>query len=112
MTAMNWLQGYVDLSNAIAALGANLLVQTTLVIGGGLFAAWLYRRRGAAVQSAILRVTLVASLVCPLTSWVLSTLGVPGFRVLLPQGAMLVAEAEPQAGPVSADGRPLALNDA
>ena len=41
MAAMNWLQGYVDLSNAIAALGANLLVQTALVIGGGLFAAWI-----------------------------------------------------------------------
>lgn len=111
MTFENWLERILDLSNGVATLGVNLLVQSTLVIGGGLCAARLCRRRGAAVQSVVLRVTLVAALVCPVTSWMLSTLGLPGFRVMLPRASMPVAEAEPQVVQSSTDVRTSAVHD-
>jgi hypothetical protein len=105
MSAMNWLEGYVALSNDVVALGVNLGLQTTLVIGGGLFAEWLCRRRGAAVQSSILRVTLVAALLCPGASWLLNAAGVPGFRVSVPPGQMVAVEV-PKSDTASEDQRP------
>ena len=61
-----------------------MLVQSTLILAVGLVAARVLRRQGAAVQSTVLRVTLVAVLACPLASWLLVSAGVEGFGITVP----------------------------
>jgi formylglycine-generating enzyme required for sulfatase activity/beta-lactamase regulating signal transducer with metallopeptidase domain len=69
---------------ALAAGGASLFVQSTLLIATGLIAAACVRRRSAALQSLILRATLVAVLACPLAGWMLSRWGAETFHMALP----------------------------
>src|SRR5438309_10944820 len=78
------LQRCAAFGDAAATLAVNGLAQSTLVILAGLAAARLLRRRGAAVQSAVLRAALVALAACPLASWALGVLRVPGTRIALP----------------------------
>lgn len=87
MTDGSLLNWYVELSHMAAALAANLLVQSTLVVGTGLVVAWVLRGRGAAVRSSLLRVTLLAVLLCPLASWLLGVAGISGLRIGLPTTA-------------------------
>ena len=84
---MNWLRVQMvvlDAASAVAAFAANWLLQSTLLIAAGLIVAWLARRRGAAVQSAIYRTTLAAIVVCPLATVLLSLNGVSGWSVPMP----------------------------
>ncbi|HUG90047.1 MAG TPA: M56 family metallopeptidase, partial [Planctomycetaceae bacterium] len=84
-----WLSEIVDRGTAA---GLHLFVQSALLIALGLLAAWLCRRRGAALQSAVLRVTLVGVLLCPLATLGLSAAGVQGFSL------SWSADEEPAAG--------------
>ncbi len=103
----------VDMSATAATLAANLLVQSTLVLTVGLAATGLLRRRGAAVQSSVLRATLLAALACPAISWLLAATGVSGLRIELPAVAaaddtmqsshLAEASAEGNVSPVPAD---------
>src|SRR3954469_16365231 len=79
-----WLHRCAEFAGAAATLAANGLAQSTLVILAGLAGARLLRRRGAAVQSAVLRAALVSVVACPLASWALGVLRVPGTRIALP----------------------------
>ena len=54
-----------NISNYAVLVGANLIIQSTIILSLGLCAAYALRNKGAAVQSLILRVFLVAVLVCP-----------------------------------------------
>ena len=59
------------------------LVQSTLLLGAGLLAGWLLRRRGAATQSVAYRAALVAALLAPVATAMWSLGGVGGWRVEL-----------------------------
>ena len=72
-----------QISHQAATFAVNLLVQTTLVLAIGLCAAWAFRQRGVALQSCVLRMTLVAALFCPLASWLLYAAGFSGLRIEL-----------------------------
>jgi beta-lactamase regulating signal transducer with metallopeptidase domain len=61
-------------------LWANLMVYSTILIITGLVAAHIFRKRNAAVQSLILRVTLAAVFLCPVISTFTAALGIPGLR--------------------------------
>ncbi len=62
----------IETTHAAATLAVNILVQSSLIIVAGLLAARLLRRHGAAVQSTVLRVTLVSVIACPFASWMLA----------------------------------------
>lgn len=84
---MNWLRVHIallDTASAVAAFAANWLLQSTLLIAAGLFIAYLARRRGAALLSAIYRTTLAAAVVCPLATFCLSLNGVSGWSLPMP----------------------------
>ncbi len=84
---MSWLRVQIvllDAASALVTFAANWLLQSTLLIAAGLVVAWLARRRGAAVQSAIYRTTLAAIVVCPLATLFLSLNGVSGWSLPMP----------------------------
>ena len=63
---MSWLELetiFFDAARAATGLAANWLIQSTLLIAGGLAVGCILRKRGSAVQSAVYRTTLVAVLV-------------------------------------------------
>ena len=68
-----------NISNYAVLIGANLIVQSTIILILGLCAVYALRNRGAAVQSLILRVFLVAVLVCPV---VLIFIDIKGLSVI------------------------------
>ncbi|MGA2258791.1 MAG: M56 family metallopeptidase, partial [Thermoguttaceae bacterium] len=74
----------VEFSGAMVRLGADAFLQSTLLIALGLLVGWVLRARGAAVQSAVYRITLTAALACPLVAPLLSAAGIPGLHVNLP----------------------------
>lgn len=84
MTEANWWIWYADFSYTAAALAVNLFLQTTLIVAAGLVSARLLRRRGAAVRSVVLRMTLCAALLCPVASWSFDLGGVPGIGIRFP----------------------------
>ena len=69
---------FVTATTCLSEFGLSWLIQSTLLIAIGLFAARILRRRGSAVQSAVYRTTLVVTLLCPLAGFVLSVAGVTG----------------------------------
>jgi len=85
-------ESLVQLSNLAITLAANLLAQTTLLIAGGFFAARFLRANGAALQSAILRMTLAAVLLCPGASLGLSAMGVRGLVFYWPRATLRQTE--------------------
>ena len=78
--------GLVGLADTVVALAANLFLQSSLLTGAGLTAAYLFRKKGAAVQSSILRATLVALCICPLTALALRECGMVPLGLQLPAG--------------------------
>ncbi|QDT43686.1 Regulatory protein BlaR1 [Gimesia alba] len=85
----------------IADFAVHVLLQSTVLIAVGLLAARLSGRHKAAIQSAILRVTLIAVLFCPLASLTLSKLGVTDYALLpawetkqiVPSGTTTISQA-------------------
>src|SRR5262249_53116793 len=76
------------LAGRTVAAGAHLLVQSTLLILAGLVLARVCRRRGPALESVILRATLVAVILCPLLSVLLGRLGIQGRSLELPAASV------------------------
>jgi len=85
MILSDLLASYAPFFQASATVAVNLLVQSAVLAAAGIVAARCFRRRGAAVESTVLRATLVAVLLVPLASWALAAAGVNGLRVSLPQ---------------------------
>ena len=78
------IQHGVEFSGVMVRFGTDAFLQSTLLIALGLLAGWVLRTRGAAVQSAVYRITLAAALACPLVAPLLSAAGIPGLHVNLP----------------------------
>jgi beta-lactamase regulating signal transducer with metallopeptidase domain/protocatechuate 3,4-dioxygenase beta subunit len=83
---------FVEFAYGGSRLAIELLLQSTALIALGLLAGWLARSKGAAVQSAIYRLTLVAVLACPVVSLLLRTAGIDGLALSLPAPARPVQE--------------------
>ena len=81
----------IELAAWLAQNALNLFVQSTVIIVVGLVAAWLLRKKGSAVQSAVYRATLVCVLVCPLASMLVVNLGFQGWTIRLPQASQMVS---------------------
>src|SRR4051794_17381198 len=95
---MSWLGMttiLLDAARTIMGLAVNCLIQSTLLIAGGLAVGYLLRRRGSAVQSAVYRTTLVAVLICPLVTSSLSLLGVSGWSFQMPPAYSAASAAPP-----------------
>jgi beta-lactamase regulating signal transducer with metallopeptidase domain/protocatechuate 3,4-dioxygenase beta subunit len=85
---MSWLElatALFDTARAMTGLAANWLIQSSLLISGGLILGCLLRNRGSAIQSAIYRTTLVAVLACPMATWGLSLAGISGWSLQMPE---------------------------
>lgn len=91
----------IDTARAATTLAVNFLFQSSLIVAAGLLAARRLRTHGAAVQSTVLRVTLIAVLACPIASWMLAAAGVPGFGIELPKAKTLVLAIQAEAVPSS-----------
>ncbi|MBN1295003.1 MAG: tetratricopeptide repeat protein [Candidatus Latescibacteria bacterium] len=72
----------------IIIIGANLMVQSTLIITVGLFLAYALKKKGAVVQSLILRIFLIAVLLCPLVSFLFDAKGINTLRVIIPRPSL------------------------
>jgi len=92
MAASRWTT-VLDVVEGVAEMGANWLIQSTLLLAGGLAFGWYLRRRGSAAQSAAYRTTLVAVFVCPLATWGLGQLGFSGWSVRFSPGWMYALSA-------------------
>jgi len=100
---MTWLES--DVAGALVQLGANWLLQSTLLIAVGLLAAGIVRR--AALQSAIYRGTLLAVATAPVVSAVAAVAGLGAWSVPLPLGAAAIDRASPAvAGVIAAQTPP------
>ncbi|QDV51796.1 M56 family metallopeptidase [Gimesia fumaroli] len=66
----------------IADFAVHVLLQSTVLISIGLLAVRVCGRQKPAVQSAILRVTLIAVLLCPFASLTLSNIGITSYALL------------------------------
>ena len=78
---MHSLFTFSELSGS-QAFAVHWLLQSTLLLGVGLFLGRLLESRGSAVQSAVYRTTLVAALLCPLATSGLSQVGLSGWSLL------------------------------
>lgn len=74
----------LDAARGVVGFGVNWLIQSTILIVAGLMIGRLLRHSGSAVQSAIYRTTLVAVLVCPVVSGLLSLGGISGWSLEMP----------------------------
>lgn len=86
---LKWL---LHFSNNVVLIGANLLVQSTILILIGLCFAYVYRKRGVVVQSLILRSFLVAVLICPFVSILISFAGFNGIIFDIPMESFVYSE--------------------
>ncbi len=77
-----WFLGF---SSGSVQLAAVLLLQSTVLIALGLVAGRLLRKKGAAIQSAVYRTTLVAVICCPAASSLFQRAGLQGLAVVLPK---------------------------
>lgn len=69
-------------------IGAGLMVQSTIIITLGLFTAYTLRNKGAAVQSLVLRVFLVAVLLSPILSLCFHAAGVKVLTFSMPPASL------------------------
>ena len=93
---MGWLElatNSLDAARITTGLAANWLIQSTLLIAGGLAVGFFLRHRGSAVQSVVYRTTLVAVLICPLATLGLSSVGVSGWSLVMPSAYALEGPA-------------------
>ncbi|MCE5250087.1 T9SS type A sorting domain-containing protein [bacterium] len=72
------------LSNYAATAGANLFLQSGVVITVGIAAAHVLRKQGAAVRSLVLRAFLTAVFLCPLMWIIIRETGIRGFVIHIP----------------------------
>ncbi|MHB9028087.1 MAG: M56 family metallopeptidase [Candidatus Latescibacterota bacterium] len=78
---MEWIPAF---SGFIFPYWANLMVHSTALIIFGILIARALRGRGAAVESLVLRLTLLAVLASPLASVAISSMGIRGMTVPAP----------------------------
>lgn len=97
--------GYLHLANFLVNAGANLFIQSAILIAVGLALTRFLRRRGSAVQSVVLRGVLVALILSPILSLILSKMGLSIVSLPLPR-AEWSATVEPGVIEEASVGRP------
>ncbi len=78
------LNSLIEFTTQLSQIAVNLLIQSSALIVLGLLATRVLKHHGSAAQSAILRATLVAVLVCPFVSIALNQFGWGGWTIQLP----------------------------
>lgn len=73
-------------SSGMAEFAANWLLQSTLLLAGGLLIGAALRHYGSAVQSAVYRTTLLAVLVAPAATALVAGAGFTGWSIRLTEG--------------------------
>ena len=68
MMGMSFPEWSLTISNYAVLIGANLMVQSTIILIMGLCATYILRKKGAATQSLVLHVFLIAVIICPIVS--------------------------------------------
>ena len=85
-------QGYIEqlvyISNNVVAFGIGFLVQSTILIVLGFGLAYVFRKRGAVIQSLILRAFLVAVLIAPFVTGYLHSVGLTRFMLDIPAASI------------------------
>jgi beta-lactamase regulating signal transducer with metallopeptidase domain len=71
----------------------NLLAHSTVLIALGLLVSHAVRDRGAALQSLVLRMTLIGVLLCPLVSVGVNRMGMEDFTVSMPRTLVISGDA-------------------
>ena len=84
----SFFESLLSISNYFVQNGANLMIQSSVIILSGLCLAYVLKTRGAAVQSIILRSLIVAVLLCPLVSLIVGSKTVNTFKIAFPQALM------------------------
>ncbi|MFH1744462.1 MAG: M56 family metallopeptidase [bacterium] len=84
----NILDAFFRFSYFMIPLNANILVQSTVLAAIGLLLAKILRKKAAVFESMMLRVTLVALLLCPLASLCLNRAGAKGLQIIPPSIAL------------------------
>ncbi|MCE5252303.1 T9SS type A sorting domain-containing protein [bacterium] len=79
---VEWLPG---VANGTVSIGIYLLIQSTVILSVGLGAAYGLRKRGAALQSIILRIFLIAVFLGPPVSFILKKAGILEVTVYIPR---------------------------
>ena len=97
MTWIKIMESLGGLSGFGVTFAANLLIQSSVLIAIGLMLSRWLRSKGAAVQSVVLRATLVAAILCPLAIVVLNSTGIPTLSITLPQPVFSESEQPPPA---------------
>ncbi len=85
MSGMPFLEWLLSFSNFAVMIGANLMVQSTIIITAGICAAYFLRKKGAAVQSLVLRMFLVAVLISPIVAPYFCFTGISGLTFNVPE---------------------------
>ncbi len=83
MNSLNLQMAIMSAAAGAVEFAVNWLVQSTLLIVGGLLLARSLQRQGSAAQSLIYRTTLAAVLLCPIVTWGLGHMGVSGWSIAL-----------------------------
>ena len=94
----NLSDAFLRFSYLMIPLSANILVQSTVLAVTGLLLATILGKKGAVIESMMLRVTLIAVLLCPLASLCLNRAGAKGLQILPPSVAQRPEVAIPSAG--------------
>ncbi len=84
MSWQAWTGWYVGFSCSMAQVAVHIFLQSTVLLGLGLVAGRLLRRRGAATQSVAYRTTLLAILLCPGVCCFFAAAGVEGVALPWP----------------------------
>ena len=79
---------FVKSSNFIVLFCANFILRSALIIITGLLLSYCMRHKGAAVQSSILKATLIAVMLCPFTKISDQSSGFGRYEIDLPQTAI------------------------
>lgn len=88
MTGTPFPDWMINLSNGVVVLGANLLVQSTIIISVGLAVSYFLRKKGAAVQSTVLRAFLATIFLCLPFNLIMQQAGVRGITFEIPLASL------------------------
>ncbi|MFC1490330.1 M56 family metallopeptidase [Candidatus Latescibacterota bacterium] len=92
MRELLFIEFILSFSSHAIVIGLGLLVQSTIIIAPCLFAVYALRNKGSALQSLVLRATLVAVLLCPIISLYFHYSGVKIFKVSIPSVSYELSE--------------------
>ena len=84
----SFFESLLSISNYFVQNGANIMIQSSVIILSGLCLAYVLKNRGTAVQSIILRSLIVAVLLCPIVSLIIGSKTVNTFKIVFSQASL------------------------